>query len=324
LKKAYAVYQQVLNVAAENAGAIAETYNSIAELLKSVREKAKAVISKLNSNEKPSKTELITLEKLAQTGIETKKKELEALNKQAGADTSSYVSSLKAWITKQEQGLACVVSLQNTESPSPKKGPSYEDYTFACDLSGLTEEEPVNLFNFDFGTITLSCGKVLEVNIDKCKKAVKILKSIKDGNKKGGAVDLSASSMVVDLTISGSCVSKIDFTFTKKEKEKVSIKPEEYDESIFQKKLFFGNELEITVGEPNTGNEGFNILKKYLELDDNIPGTISEINAAIAPSNGSANFKGGTYGCVRTMSIPDEPDKKIEKDFVLDVTIVNL
>ena len=27
LKKAYAVYQQVLNVAAENAGAIAETYN---------------------------------------------------------------------------------------------------------------------------------------------------------------------------------------------------------------------------------------------------------------------------------------------------------
>ena len=51
LKKAYAVYQQVLNVAAENAGVIAETYNDISDLYEGMAKKTQAMLDKLNNGD---------------------------------------------------------------------------------------------------------------------------------------------------------------------------------------------------------------------------------------------------------------------------------
>ena len=40
-------------------------------------------------------------------------------------------------------------------------------------------------------------------------------------------------------------------------------------------------------------------------MEGNIkPGSISDLPAAIAPSNGTNNFRGGTFGCTRTMEYP--------------------
>jgi murein DD-endopeptidase MepM/ murein hydrolase activator NlpD len=57
------------------------------------------------------------------------------------------------------------------------------------------------------------------------------------------------------------------------------------------------------------------VLKEYLGFgnltDDFVPGPISELSPAIAPSNGTTNFKGGTYGCTRVLSNPTE--KRIKR-----------
>lgn len=91
-------FNNVLNVAEQNAEVISETYNSIADLLKAVREKAKAAIEKINANTKckPTANELKELEKLAQNAIDAKTKELELLKTQG--NNPEYNASLTSWL----------------------------------------------------------------------------------------------------------------------------------------------------------------------------------------------------------------------------------
>jgi hypothetical protein len=148
LAEAYATFTKVLAIADSLAPQIAETYNSIADVLKAVRAKAKVVIDKLAKNEKSSTQELKNLAKLSETAIEAKKKELEGLKKQAGADTSKYLASLGTWLVKQDNALACVKSLPSSEPDTKikKGGPFFDEgsYYGGCDISALTEPEPVD------------------------------------------------------------------------------------------------------------------------------------------------------------------------------------
>jgi murein DD-endopeptidase MepM/ murein hydrolase activator NlpD len=115
--------------------------------------------------------------------------------------------------------------------------------------------------------------------------------------------------------IAGACISNVDIKFTN-ENTLVAIKAIEYKESVVENKLFFDNKLVIQVGDPSN-SDSFEKLKEFLGFEDSTPGPISDLPAAIAPSNGSNNFKGGTYGCVRVMDIPSEPDKKNRKRFCI-------
>jgi DNase/tRNase domain of colicin-like bacteriocin len=160
LAETYATFTKVLAIADSLAPQIAETYNSIADLLKAVRAKAKIVIDKIAKNEKPSTKELKDLAKLSETAVNAKKKELEGLKKQAGADTSKYVASLGTWLVKQDNALACVKTLPSSEpDPKTKKGGPFFDegsYFGGCDISALTEEEPENNTAF-IGVQAIEC-----------------------------------------------------------------------------------------------------------------------------------------------------------------------
>jgi murein DD-endopeptidase MepM/ murein hydrolase activator NlpD len=54
------------------------------------------------------------------------------------------------------------------------------------------------------------------------------------------------------------------------------------------------------------------VKKQEVEKDER-PGPISDLPAAIAPSNGSTNFRGGTFGCVRMMSVPNPNSENYEQ-----------
>ncbi len=118
LKKAYAVYQQVLNVAAENAGAIAETYNSIADLYNGIAQKTQAILDKVNEGKKISKAEqkaLAEMKKKAKEGID---KQIAYFTKKFGSGGSDEIINL---INLASQSCACEAY---TETSEPKKGPN--------------------------------------------------------------------------------------------------------------------------------------------------------------------------------------------------------
>ena len=170
LAETYATFTKVLAIADSLAPQIAETYNSIADLLKAVRAKAKIVIDKIAKNEKPSTKELKDLAKLSETAINAKKKELEGLKKQAGADTSKYVASLGTWLVKQDNALACVKTLPSSEpdTKTKKGGPFLEDddYYGGCDITALTEEEPANVTNTPSQHYHISINMTTELWLD--------------------------------------------------------------------------------------------------------------------------------------------------------------
>jgi len=62
LQKAYAVYNQVLDVLGENADAVAETYNSLSALYEGIVKKTQAIIDKINEGKKISKADQKALE----------------------------------------------------------------------------------------------------------------------------------------------------------------------------------------------------------------------------------------------------------------------
>jgi predicted chitinase len=118
LKKAYAVYQQVLNVAAENAGAIAETYNSIADLYNGIAQKTQAILDKVNEGKKISKAEqkaLAEMKKKAKEGID---KQIAYFTKKFGSEGSGEIIKL---VNLASQSCTCEAY---TETSEPKKGPN--------------------------------------------------------------------------------------------------------------------------------------------------------------------------------------------------------
>ena len=118
LKKAYAVYQQVLNVAAENAGAIAETYNSIADLYNGIAQKTQGILDKVNDGKKISKAEqkaLAEMKKKAKEGID---KQISYFTKKFGSGGSGEIIKL---VNLASQSCVCEAYIETTE---PKKGPN--------------------------------------------------------------------------------------------------------------------------------------------------------------------------------------------------------
>jgi predicted chitinase len=142
-------------------------------LLAAVREKAKAIIVKINAQVKPTEKELNTLEKMAQTAIEAKQKELDLLKKQN--EYPEYTASLEAWLNEQKEGITCLNSIKNAPlTETPTKGPANDEEAFfftPCSLDGLTKVEPVN-------KETCNC---LPVGSD-CDEIVQILNKIKSAN----------------------------------------------------------------------------------------------------------------------------------------------
>ena len=145
LQTAYAAYTKLIDGAIADAGAIAQTYNSIVDLLKDVRAKAKVVVEKLQRGEKPSAKELKTLQDLAKTAVEAKKKELEIYKRQPGAEAASYVLALGSWLTQQQKGIGCVGDLVAQAPAAKKGGPNQEWLFFVADClpTELLEPEPV-------------------------------------------------------------------------------------------------------------------------------------------------------------------------------------
>jgi hypothetical protein len=88
LEKAYAAYNQVLDLAYENAGAIAETYNSLTELYEKIAQKTQAILDKVNDGKKISKAEQKAL-------AEMKKKAKEGIDKQIAYFTKKFGSGVR-------------------------------------------------------------------------------------------------------------------------------------------------------------------------------------------------------------------------------------
>ena len=118
LKKAYAVYQQVLNVAYENAGAIAETYNSIADLYNEIAQKTQLILDKVNDGKKISKAEQKTLAEMKKKAKEGLDKQIAYFTKKFGSEGSDEIINL---VNLASQSCTCEAY---TETSEPKKGPN--------------------------------------------------------------------------------------------------------------------------------------------------------------------------------------------------------
>lgn len=78
---------------------------------------------------------------------------------------------------------------------------------------------------------------------------------------------------------------------------------DEEDDAKFEK------QREVLKKYLGIGGGGKEVENKKIKEDDEF-GEISDLPALIAPSNGSDNFRGGTFGCTRTMSYPVKQNKR--------------
>jgi hypothetical protein len=118
LEKAYAAYNQVLDLAYENAGTIAETYNSLTELYEKIAQKTQAILDKVNDGKKISKAEqkaLAEMKKKAKEGID---KQIAYFTKKFGSGGSDEIINL---VNLASQSCTCETY---TETSEPKKGPN--------------------------------------------------------------------------------------------------------------------------------------------------------------------------------------------------------
>jgi hypothetical protein len=117
LEKVYTAYNQVLDLAYENAGAIAETYNSLTELYEKIAQKTQAILDKVNDGKKISKAEqkaLAEMKKKAKEGID---KQIAYFTKKFGSGGSDEIINL---VNLASQSCTCEAY---TETSEPKKGP---------------------------------------------------------------------------------------------------------------------------------------------------------------------------------------------------------
>jgi hypothetical protein len=118
LEKAYAAYNLILDVAYENAGAIAETYNSLTELYEKTAQKTQLILDKVNEGKKISKAEqkaLAEMKKKAKEGID---KQIAYFTKKFGSEGSGEIIKI---VNLASQSCTCEAS---TETSEPKKGPN--------------------------------------------------------------------------------------------------------------------------------------------------------------------------------------------------------
>ncbi len=118
LEKVYTAYNQVLDLAYENAGTIAETYNSLTELYEKIAQKTQAILDKVNDGKKISKAEqkaLAEMKKKAKEGID---KQIAYFTKKFGSGGSDEIINL---VNLASQSCTCETY---TETSEPKKGPN--------------------------------------------------------------------------------------------------------------------------------------------------------------------------------------------------------
>lgn len=118
LEKAYAAYNQILDVAYENAGAIAETYNSLTDLYEKIAEKTQAILVKVNEGKKVSKSELKALAAMKQKAKEGIDKQIAYFTKKFGSEGSEEIIKM---VNLASQSCICEAY---TETFEPKKGPN--------------------------------------------------------------------------------------------------------------------------------------------------------------------------------------------------------
>jgi hypothetical protein len=182
LEKAYAAYNQVLDLAYENAGAIAETYNSLTELYEKIAQKTQAILDKVNDGKKISKAEqkaLAEMKKKAKEGID---KQIAYFTKKFGSGGSDEIINL---VNLASQSCACEAYTETTE---PKKGPNVEveEWVFYDD----------------------DCKKCLEDDKKKQEEMAKLakaledkLKAIKDKKMECGCFKLDLQAILHDFSI---------------------------------------------------------------------------------------------------------------------------
>ena len=118
LEKAYTAYNLILDVAYENAGAIAETYNSLTDLYEKTAQKTQLILDKVNDGKKISKAEqkaLAEMKKKAKEGID---KQISYFTKKFGSGGSGEIIKL---VNLASQSCVCEAYIETTE---PKKGPN--------------------------------------------------------------------------------------------------------------------------------------------------------------------------------------------------------
>ncbi|MFN3785139.1 MAG: hypothetical protein ACK4R6_14570, partial [Spirosomataceae bacterium] len=120
LEKAYTAYNQILDVAYQNAGAIAETYNSLTDLYEKTAQQTQLILDKVNDGKKISKAEqkaLAEMKKKAKEGID---KQIAYFTKKFGSEGSDEIIKL---VDLASQSCGCEAY---TESLEPKNGPNQE------------------------------------------------------------------------------------------------------------------------------------------------------------------------------------------------------
>ncbi len=118
LEKAYAAYNQILDAAYENAGAIAETYNSLTDLYEKIAQKTQTILDKVNEGKKISKSEQKALAAMKQKAKEGIDKQIAYFTKKFGSEGSDEVIKL---VNLASQSCTCEAY---TETSEPKKGPN--------------------------------------------------------------------------------------------------------------------------------------------------------------------------------------------------------
>mgnify|MGYP002137309652 CR=1 FL=1 len=311
LKKAYALYEQVLNVATENAGAIAETITNLKDFIQKAKDFSK--------NYKGGNTDAKKAKIYEEYAKNAQKVLLNSKNLPATirADLESkIVATQPAW-DFFKTGNKC------NGTSAGKGGPNFEDYTNECEAFSAAIIAEMDAMEEAEGSFTCNCSPI----ISECSPIKDILSQIKEANfSKKESISISKTdnkdklsndtdwvSALNGIDIGGKCFKfSLEFKFSG---DKIDLNPNSYKETKNGYDLV--DEKDNTLLSINILNESGQakylkqaVLKEYLgfeELtDDFVPGSISELSPALAPSNGTTNFKGGTYGCTRILSNPTE------------------
>ena len=122
LKKAYAVFNEVIDLAIENADLIAKTYNSFVDLAADLKDKAAKLSQKLRSGGQPSPSEVATLKKLTELTNAQMKASLTAIKKQMGEQIDQETAArLADMIAKNESS---IIDLSSTIQGDGKLSPT--------------------------------------------------------------------------------------------------------------------------------------------------------------------------------------------------------
>jgi GH24 family phage-related lysozyme (muramidase) len=266
LKKAYAVYQQVLNVAAENAGVIAETYNDISDLYEGMAKKTQAMLDKLNNGDKISQRDAKALSEMKKQATIATDKMIEALKTKFGSEGSE---EFIAFIKSTTESCVC-----NADIEKPKKGPNTEFYfSLDDDCKKCLEEQKKKqeqaaqkIKNVQkFLIVNMKCGCFSWRNIindfghddENCEEVINKVEMVKNAIKTGKSLPTT------DLTIQGQIlIGSVCYTDLQIISIQGSLDPKKFE--INSDGITFKNVLKFNISEPDNRKMKVELLRKYL------------------------------------------------------------